>query len=72
MFVDGFEEIAAEAKRRLEAVDGISDVFSDFEQGHPDEAILAWRLRLSRYPPGCDTPDVILQVARAQRLFVTV
>jgi len=38
-----------------------------FEQALPDEAILAWRLRLSSYPAACDTPDTYLSIVRAQR-----
>lgn len=38
-----------------------------FEQAHPDEAIVAWRLRLSGYPPGCDTPAIYLAIVRATR-----
>ncbi|MBX3268789.1 MAG: tetratricopeptide repeat protein, partial [Sandaracinaceae bacterium] len=38
-----------------------------FDEGHPDEAILAWRLHLSSFPAGCDTPDVHLAIVRAAR-----
>ncbi|MEZ4339356.1 MAG: hypothetical protein R3B82_22260 [Sandaracinaceae bacterium] len=38
-----------------------------FEQAHPDEAIVAWRLRLGGYPAGCDTPEVYLAIVRAAR-----
>lgn len=38
-----------------------------FEQAHPDEAIVAWRLRLTGYPAACDTPDVYLSIVRAAR-----
>jgi len=38
-----------------------------FEQALPDEAVVAWRLRLGSYAPACDTPDVYLAIIRAQR-----
>lgn len=38
-----------------------------FEQAHADEAILAWRLRLSSFPASCGTPDVYLSIVRAHR-----
>lgn len=37
------------------------------EQGHADEAIMAWRLRLARDPGGCDRADVVLALARTYR-----
>ena len=38
-----------------------------FEQGHVDEAIVAWQLRLSAYPADCGTPGVYRALERAHR-----
>lgn len=50
---------AAEVYRR------VGDVL--FELGHPDEALVAWQMRLARFAGGCDDADVRLAIARAHR-----
>jgi HAE1 family hydrophobic/amphiphilic exporter-1 len=43
------EEIAESAKRRLEAIEGVSDVFSDFDRGHPEIQVAIDREKAGRH-----------------------
>ncbi|MCA9753485.1 MAG: efflux RND transporter permease subunit, partial [Gemmatimonadetes bacterium] len=54
------EEIAVEVKRRLQAIDGVTDVFSDFDQGHPEIQIAIDRDKAGRHGVRADNIAQVL------------